>query len=105
MIKIYAAENLQAACLLQGLLAENGIEAEVLNQYAQGGLGELPFTHTYPEIWLSEAGDLDRAREIIADFEKHGAGQSSLSCPHCGEECPDTFELCWHCKAPLKPSR
>ena len=97
MLKLYAAANLQDAHLLRYLLAEQGIEARVFNENAQGGVGELPFTHTYPELWLEDEADLPRARRVIADFENKPPAQGTLRCAGCGEDNPATFEICWHC--------
>lgn len=104
MIKIFSAENLQSAHLLQGLLAESGIKTQILNQYAQGGVGELPFTHTYPEIWLENDADMPRAQSIIVGFEQRAREISDLICPACQEPCPDTFEVCWRCGTRLTTS-
>lgn len=97
MVKIYSAENLTSAHLLQGLLAESDISTRILNQYAQGGMGELPFTHTYPEIWLENNADKERAKKILSAYEQHSDEIGNITCPNCQESCPDTFEVCWHC--------
>jgi hypothetical protein len=101
MIKVYTAANLQDAHLLMGLLRTRGIEAQVLNAAAQGGLGEIPFTQTYPEIWLVHARDLDRARALCAEFDAAPAAGVDTQCPACGEPSPSTFEVCWNCGAAL----
>jgi len=62
MLRLCTAANLPEAYLLLHRLAQAGIEARVLNEHAQGGLGEIPFTHAYPEIWIMEAADEERAR-------------------------------------------
>ena len=100
MIKAYSAANLQDAHILLGLLRAAGIDALILNANAQGGLGEIPFTHTYPEIWLERSSDLERARPLFERFERAPAGVPSLRCPACGEENPADFEICWNCAAP-----
>lgn len=97
MLKIYSAENLQAAYLLQGLLDQAGIESHILNQYAQGGMGELPFMHTYPELWLENEHDVQQAWEIITQFELPPASIKTRPCPHCSEACPENFDICWSC--------
>ena len=69
MVKVYSAANLQDAHILLGLLNGANIDARILNAAAQGGLGEIPFASTYPEIWLVRNGDMLRAKEVIAMFE------------------------------------
>lgn len=102
MFKIYSAGNIQEAYLVQGLLNEAGIDTQILNEYAQGGVGELPFTHTYPEIWLTNESDIAKAKNIIRQFETGQQTITDIICPECNEPNPDTFETCWRCGAHLK---
>lgn len=97
MIKAYTAANLQDAHLLLGLLAASGIEARILNAAALGALGEIPFASAYPEIWLTDARDLARARQIIATFERPPPAAQPVRCASCGEDNPAGFEICWNC--------
>jgi hypothetical protein len=101
MLRLYAAANLQDAYLLLHLLAEKGVKAHVLNENAQGGLGEIPFTHTYPEIWIEDEADLPTARKVINVFEQRPSEPGEVKCPSCGEENPGNFEVCWRCNHPL----
>lgn len=101
MKRLYAAANLAEAYLLLHHLAAVGIEARVLNEHAQGGLGELPFTHAYPEIWILEPEQEARARAVVAEFERGPAASAPTRCAHCGESNPAGFELCWNCSKPL----
>jgi hypothetical protein len=101
MFKLYAAENLQAAYLIQQQLAQAGIDCRLLNEYAQGGVGEISFTQAYPEIWLDDERDIDRARQIIARFEQRDRNIATHYCPQCREPNPATFEVCWRCRTPL----
>jgi len=100
MIKAYTAANLQDAHILLGLLHAEGIDARVFNANAQSGLGEIPFTHAYPEIWVMHERDVPRARSIVAAFERPGASAQSSRCHACGEESPPGFEICWNCQRP-----
>lgn len=97
MFRVYAAANLQDAHLLLGLLAATGIDARVLNASAYGALGEIPLASTYPEIWIVNARDLARAREVIATFERPPSAARSIGCASCGEDNPAGFEICWNC--------
>lgn len=97
MKRVYSAADLQQAHLLSHLLEEAGIPHFIANQNLQGGVGGLPFTHTYPEIWIYDEADFDRARATVASFESASLKQGSWRCEVCGEENPLTFELCWKC--------
>lgn len=97
MKKIYAAADLPQAHLLLHMLKDAGIEARVLNENMQGGTGEIPFIHTWPEIWLEKTSDQIPAEKIIREFETRKTSTGTIACPDCGEENPANFEACWQC--------
>ena len=97
MLRLYTAANLPEAHLLLHRLTQAGIEACVLNEHAQGGLGEIPFTHAYPEIWIMEETDVARAQRIVVEFEQTPSSQDTARCAACGELNPLAFEICWRC--------
>jgi hypothetical protein len=99
--KLYRAANLPDAHILRGLLAQAGIEAHVFNENAQGGLGQLPFTEAWPEVWVAQDRDLPRALDIVQAFECRPAVSADLRCPGCAEENPSSFQLCWRCGTSL----
>lgn len=97
MIKLCSAFNLPEAYLKLHLLHQSGIDAFVLNENAQGGLGELPAMEACPELWLADANDMLKAKEIIRIFDKTPVNNLQRICPACGESNPANFELCWKC--------
>jgi hypothetical protein len=99
MFKLYSAANLQEAHIVLGLLEAAGIDAMILNSNAQGGVGEIPFVQTYPELWIQTRGDLPRARAVVEAFERPARVTAAWQCAQCGEENPGGFELCWKCTA------
>jgi Putative prokaryotic signal transducing protein len=99
--KVYRAANLPEAHLLRGLLAQAGIEALVFNENAQGGVGQLPFTEAWPEVWVAQDRDLARARDIVQSFEARSANGADLRCSRCAEDNPGSFQSCWNCGASL----
>ncbi len=102
MLRIYRAADLPQAYLLKRLLEDAGVACRILNENAQGGLGEIPFTHTYPEIWLIRESDASLARKLLDDFEKQGDDSgTTISCASCQETNPSNFETCWNCGALL----
>jgi hypothetical protein len=102
MKRVYQANDLPQAYLLKHLLEEAGIPVTIFNENAQGGVGELPFTHTYPEIWVTRDSDRHRARELLLELEKQGNEiGADKDCPVCGERNPGNFETCWQCGGAL----
>lgn len=100
MKKLYSAANLPDAHLLRDLLAQAGIAARVFNENAQGGLGEIPFTQAYPEVWLVDERDFEPARRIVRQHDRPAEAGVAF-CPSCAEENPRNFQLCWKCGAAL----
>ena len=101
MIRIYSAASLPEAHLLLHRLRERGIPASVFNENAHSGVGELPFTHAYPEVWIENPVDEQEARGIVDEFERHPGSTASVECSECGEISPANFEICWRCAALL----
>lgn len=101
MVRLYSAATLPDAHLLRQLLAHAGIEAHVFNENAQSGMGEIPFTHAWPEVWIEQDADMKLAREIVCSFERPPASRDDVFCAACRERNPGNFELCWSCGAAL----
>jgi len=97
MRRLYSAGGLTEAYLVLHRLDRADIAACVLNEHAQGGLGDIPFMHASPEVWVIEDGDFDRARTIVAEHESAGSPASPRGCRGCGERNPPAFEFCWRC--------
>ena len=97
MLRVYSAASLPDAHLVRGLLGQAGIDATVFNENLQGGLGEIPFTHAYPEVRIVDERDLQRAREVIRQIERPLPGLGSIICPLCHEGSPGHFQICWNC--------
>lgn len=98
MIRIYRASDLPQAYLLLRRFEDAGIPAKVFNENAQGALGEIPFIHVYPEIWIVRDNDRDRANRLIQEFETTMREPvANVTCPHCDELNPENFETCWSC--------
>ncbi len=97
MIRFYTAGSLPDAHLIWHLLRDAGIDAHVFNENAQSAMGEIPFTHAWPEVWLADAADLSRARAIVASVERPSVARLDWACCGCDELNPGHFEVCWSC--------
>ncbi len=101
MIRVYIAQNLSDAHLVCNRIRQSGITAHIFNEHADGAVGELPFTHTYPEIWVENERDRENARKIITMCEKQSEAHTEHVCPNCSERNPGNFEICWNCSGLL----
>lgn len=101
MIRVYIAENLADAHLVCSRIREHGISAHVFNEFSNGAVGELPFTHTWPEVWVESDRDQSSALTIIENFQRADIDESEITCPECGQMNPTNFEICWSCSAQI----
>ena len=67
-VEIFSATSTTEAHLLQGLLAQHGIDAEVTGHYLQGAFGELPVTNMIQIIVDSQ--DEQRAKAVIEKYDR-----------------------------------
>lgn len=97
MVRIYYAQHVFEAHIIQHLLSLKGIDAEVHNDDANGpGLG--PDMHA--SVWLIDDDDADFARRLIEEHEQTVQTtdrEDWVFCRHCQEQNPATFETCWSC--------
>ncbi|MDH5479145.1 MAG: DUF2007 domain-containing protein [Nitrosomonas sp.] len=102
MKKVYFANNLMEAQIVLDMLEHAYIPAKLFNQHTQGGMGEIPFTHAYPEVWVIRDEDYERGKKIVRAYEKIPNSTGIIYCPSCAEENPQNFQLCWHCGSGLE---
>lgn len=100
MRRVYVATTALDAYLLRDQLAHAGIDAKVFNEFARGALGDIPCDAAQPQLWVDDE-DEARAEGVVRDFASRRAAVGSRTCRHCGEENPESFELCWNCGAGL----
>jgi len=93
----YRASSLPDAQLIADLLDAVGIESRVFNQNAQSAAGEIPPASAYPQVWVADDSQLERARALIAEFQAQPV-PGDRRCRHCGEENPANFLTCWSCE-------
>lgn len=102
MKRVYMAAHLPDAQLLAHTLESHGVRARIFNETLQGGVGELP--HVYPEVWIENESDWERARLLVEKFERDVTQDKGVvRCPQCHEENPASFEICWQCGAAIPP--
>lgn len=100
MRRVYTAAHLPDAHLLAHSLEAHGVRVRVFNETLQGAIGELP--HIYPEVWIENEEDFERARSLVRKFEQDVTRNKGVArCPQCREENPASFEICWQCGTSL----
>ena len=68
MKRLTRAPNLAIATLWADLLTNAGIAATVQRMYASSIAGELPPDQALPEVWITDDGELERARTLLDEL-------------------------------------
>ena len=102
MKKVTSADSLITVTHYKNLLEHEGIEAFIKNEHLAAVLGEIPFQHVWPELWVKNDLYLDYAREIIAAANEPEVGGEAWKCLYCGETNEAQFGACWSCEKPQK---
>ena len=96
MKKVFSHENRMIVYNLRNLLAESGIETQVRNEFAGGGVGDLAPFETWPELWIEDDARFAEAEAIVAEVLRPGE-RDDWWCRACGESNPAAFDVCWQC--------
>lgn len=103
MLKVYSSINLFDAYIVKDTLNDVGISCFICNEHVSGALGELPYTESWPQVWITQNLHFDRARALAMEFEKNSNTGSVLYCKACNEFGSPGFECCWKCGLDLQP--
>lgn len=99
MKKVASADSLIMINHYKNLLAAEGIRTEIRNEHLASIMGEMPFVETWPELWVINRLEFDRARQIIEEAESESPSEP-WNCGHCGEQNEGQFAICWKCDTP-----
>jgi len=94
---VYSNESTFLANNVKNLLQAQAIESFIKNEFAQGAIGEISAFDAWPEVWVLEDADFDRAITLI-EASQHNESSADWVCPACLEENSASFEICWHCQ-------
>ena len=96
MKKLTSSESIITINHYKNILAAEGIQSEIRNQYIGSIMGEVPFFETWPQLWIVNALEFDRAQQIIEEVETESPAEA-WKCLHCGEQNEGQFAVCWKC--------
>jgi hypothetical protein len=102
VIKVYESFNISQVGQAQSLLNAEGIETFIRNEFASSVMGEVPFVEVCPQLYILDAAEEDRARELLRPFEFPPTA-ADWHCPACHSELDGPFGQCWNC-GKLKPA-
>ena len=100
MKKLTSADSLITINHFKNLLEAEGIPCQIRNEHLGSIVGEMPFVETWPELWVVNDLDFDRATQLITDADAESPS-APWRCRKCGEENEGQFAACWNCGTSL----
>jgi len=97
MKKLNSAESLITINHWKNILQSEGIACEIRNQHLGSIVGELPFVEVWPELWVANSLDYDRALQLLSNDVINESPAEPWTCAGCGEENEGQFAACWNC--------
>ena len=83
----------------RNILASEGIPAEIRNQHLGSIVGDMPFVEVWPELWVVNDLDYDRAKQLIDGTAYDESPSQPWVCSECREKNEGQFGACWNCGA------
>lgn len=97
MIKIFTSPSMPTIYNIKNILENNGIESVVKGDKRYSGIGELPPTECWIELWLIDESKKEEAAKLIDKINNEKQEGEKWKCPKCGELLEPQFEICWNC--------
>ena len=94
---VYSNENLFLVHNVKNLIEAQAINTFLKNEFAQGAVGELSAFDSWPEVWIINDSDFDRAVEIVK-LSQSSNNAADWICKNCSEKNDPSFEICWNCQ-------
>ncbi|TEW54851.1 DUF2007 domain-containing protein [Psychromonas sp. RZ22] len=98
MKMIYTNENIFITNNLKNILEAQGINTFIKNEFSQGAIGGVSVFDAWPEVWVFDNADFERA-QVIANSLQSSKGDIDWVCEHCSEHNESVFEICWNCQS------
>lgn len=99
MKKLTSADNIVTIHHYRNILTAEGIQCEIRNEHLGSVLGDMPFTETWPQLWVVNDLDYDRATTLIEESKRDSNAAPIWRCKNCDEENEGQFAACWRCGA------
>lgn len=97
MKKVNSSESLVTINHWKNILQSEGIVCEIRNEHLGSIMGEMPFVEVWPQLWVVNDLDLDRAKQLLSEDAVNESPTESWICSQCEEENEGQFAACWRC--------
>lgn len=101
MKRVYSSFDRIAAHHAKNLLAVEGIDSEIRNEFLASAMGEIPPAECQAEVWVLNDEDAARALGMLRRGAPAGP---DWTCSGCGEASGPQFTQCWKCGALRTPA-
>jgi len=101
MKKVIAVDSIITINHYKNILTSEGIPAFIRNEHLGSIVGEMPFQEVWPQLWVQNDLDYDRALQLIdaAKILDESPG-TPWKCTSCKAENEGQFAACWQCEKP-----
>lgn len=97
MKMVYSNESGFLVNNVKNIIENQDIKVFVKNEYAQGAMGEISVFDSWPEVWVVNDLDYERAIGIVNASQSDNDG-TEWTCKNCSEINDASFEICWKCQ-------
>ncbi|MEL0629514.1 DUF2007 domain-containing protein [Psychromonas aquatilis] len=94
---VYTHENQFLVSNIKNIIEAEGIATFLKNEFAKGAMGEVSTFDCWPEVWVYEDADFEKAKSIVA-LSQSTKLNAEWVCEHCNEKNDAAFEVCWSCQ-------
>ena len=101
MKRVFSSFDRIAVHHARNLLAAEGIQAEIRNEFLSSAMGEIPPAECQAEVWVLNDEDVPRAYGVLRRPPPAGP---DWTCSGCGEPSGPQFSHCWKCGAVRTPA-
>lgn len=102
MKMIYSSESSFLANNVKNIMEAQQIDTFIKNEFSQGAVGEISAFDAWPEVWVFNDEDYERAltivEGIVAKLNDQTGVQADWVCQQCSEKNDPSFEICWSCQ-------
>ncbi|NIL94090.1 MAG: DUF2007 domain-containing protein [Woeseiaceae bacterium] len=97
MKKLTSSPSIVTINHYKNVLESEGIPSQIRNEFLGGIAGEMPLQEVWPELWVINEMDFDRAKQLIDESISDESPAASWRCQKCGEQNEGQFAACWNC--------
>jgi hypothetical protein len=99
MKRVFVSQNLIEVEMRKEWLEQAGIRCMIKNQRSSSLAGEIPFIEVFPELWVIQDEEYDRAQRVLEEgLVLLPSNQDTWECAGCGERHEGQFGVCWKCR-------